>query len=347
MLKLFSKRTLLTLSLLSPLCHAGDAPPDAGHYVTLFAVPGMPQNDDPYTWSTIGGKQLTKGWTKADGRAYLKAEEGEDTYVLETLSMRWTFVVPARCWQETPAAFQSCLKLKQRASLYDIEQDAAKLAREKDQQAKAAAYVLAASANDDALSWLGKLSPQWSMQEHAKRLLSIGDKIERHIASGLRQGGPDVRQFICKAPTAYGALPQQQAVQDYQLQPQPVLHAGAVWNQLLAAAAQGNWMARLEVYYALAERKVSELSYVEQARLVQLMEWLHQREIAGLYSFFTARTIRDGATQNRLERLAAMQGSVIDQRIVGKLLQDEDDPALVAAGKRMRDCAAAAMQAPR
>ena len=42
-----------------------------------------------------------------------------------------------------------------------------------------------------------------------------------------------------------------------------------------------------------------------------------------------------------------MQGSVIDQSVVGTLLQDEDDPALVAAGKRMLDCAAAAMQGPR
>ena len=347
MLKLISKRTLLTLSLLSPLSHAADAPAATGHYLTLYAVPGVLQSDDPYTWSTAGGKQLTKGLTKADGRAYLKAEEGVDTYVLETISMRWTFAVPARCWQEAPAAFQSCLKIKQSTSQYDVRQDAEKLAREKDQQAQAVAYELAVRANDDALAWLGKLPPQWSMQEHAKRLLSIGDKIERHIASGLRQGGPDARQFVCKAPTTYGALPQQQAVLAYQLQPQPVLHAGAAWDQLLAAAAQGNWMARLEVYYALAERKVSELSYVEQARLVQLMQWLQQREIAGLYSFFSASTFGDSATQDRVARLAAMQGSVIDQSVVGTLLQDEDDPALVAAGKRMLDCAAAAMQSPR
>lgn len=346
MLKLLPKKTLLTLSLLSPLSHAADAPVAAGHYLTLYAVPGVPQNDDPYTWSTVGGKQLTKGVTKADGRAYVKGEEGEDTYILKTVSMRWQLKVPAECWQGAPDAFQQCMQLAKTTSRYDEEQDALKLAREKDQQAKAVAYERAVRANDDALAWLGKLPPEWSMQEHARRLLSIGDKIQRHIASGLRQGGPDVRQFVCKAPTAYGALPQQQAVRAYQLQPLPVLHAGAAWDQLLAAAAQGNWMARLEVYYALAERKVSELSYVEQARLVQLMQWLHQREIAGLYSF-SARTIGDGATQDRVARLAAMQGSVIDQSVVGTLLQDEDDPALVAAGKRMLDCAAAAMQSPR
>ena len=347
MLKLIPARALFTLSLLSPLCHAADIPAAAGHYLTLYAAPGVPQDDDPYTWSTAGGKPLTKGVTRADGRAYLKAEEGEATYVLETVSMRWTFTVPARCWQEAPAAFQACLKLKQSASQYDIRQDAEKLAREKDQQAKAIAYELAVRANDDALAWLGKLPPQWSVQEHARRLLSIGDKIERHIASGLRQGGPDARQFVCKAPTAYGALPQQQAVLAYQLQPRPVPHAGAAWDQLLAAAAQGNWMGRLEVYEALAERKVSELSYVEQARLVQLMQWLQQHEIAGLYSLFSVRTLGDGATQDRVARLAAMQGSVADQSVVGTLLQDEDDPALVAAGKRMLDCAAAAMQPPR
>ena len=347
MLKLIPGSTLLTLSLLSPLSHAAEATSAAGHYLTLYAVPGVPQDDDPYSWSTAGGKQLTKGVTKADGRAYLKGEAGEENYVLETVSMRWTFTVAARCWQETPDAFQSCLQLKQSASRYDIEQDAAKLARENDQQAKSAAYALAARANDDALAWLGKLPPQWSVQEHARRLRSISDKIQRHIASGLRQGGPDARRFVCNAPTVYGALPQQQAVQAYQLQPLPVLHAGTAWDELLAAAAQGNWMARLEVYYALAERKVSELSYLEQARLVQLMQWLQQREIAGLYSFFSARSIGDGATQDRVARLAAMQGSISDQSVVGTLLQDEDDPALVAAGKRMLDCAAAAMQTPR
>ncbi|KAB8061199.1 hypothetical protein GCN74_05725 [Janthinobacterium sp. FT14W] len=344
--KMLSKSTALALSLLSPLSHAADAPAAAGHYLILYAAPDVPQDDEPYTWSTAGGRQLAQGVTKADGRAYLKGEEGQDTYILETLSMRWTFLVPARCWQETPAAFQSCLQLKQSASRYDIEQDAAKLAREKDQQARAAAYVLAARANDDALAWLGKLPPQWSMEEHARRLLSIGDKIQRHIASGLRQGDPEVREFACKPPTAYGALPQQQAVLAYQLQPSPKLHAGAVWDQLLAAAAEGNWMARLEVHDALAERKVSELSYVEQARLVQLMEWLHRREIAGLYSFFSARTFGHGATQDRVAGLAAMQGSFLDQRTVGTLLLEEDDPALVAAGRRMLDCAAAAMQSP-
>ena len=347
MLKPPPATVLLSLCLLSPPCHAVEGQTAAGHYLTLYAVPGVPQDDDPYSWSTVGGKQLTKGVTKADGRAYLKAEEGEDTYVLETLSMRWTFAVPARCWQEAPAAFQSCLQLKHSTSQYDIAQDAAKLAREKDQRAKAAAYVLAARANDDALAWLGKLPPQWSMEEHARRLLSVRDKIAQHIASGLRQGGSDARQFVCKAPTAYGALPQQQAVLAYQGQPLPVVHAGAVWDQLLAAAAQGNWMARLEVYYALAERKVSELSYMEQARLVQLMEWLQQRDIAGLYSFFSARSIGEGATQDRVARLAAMQGSVADQSVVGTRLQEEDDPALAAAGKRMLDCAAKAMQAPR
>lgn len=76
MLKLLPVRTLFTLSLLSPLSHAADAPAAAGHYLTLYAVPGVPQDDDPYTWSTVGGKQLTKGVTKADGRAYLKGGRG-------------------------------------------------------------------------------------------------------------------------------------------------------------------------------------------------------------------------------------------------------------------------------
>ena len=71
MLKLIPGSTLLTLSLLSPLGHAADAPAATGHYLTLYAVPGVPQDDDPYTWSTDGGKQLTKGVTKADGRAYV------------------------------------------------------------------------------------------------------------------------------------------------------------------------------------------------------------------------------------------------------------------------------------
>ncbi|MEG1118639.1 MAG: hypothetical protein RSE46_26615, partial [Janthinobacterium sp.] len=66
MLKLIPARALFTLSLLSPLCHAADIPAAAGHYLTLYAAPGVPQDDDPYTSSTAGGKQLTKGVTKAD-----------------------------------------------------------------------------------------------------------------------------------------------------------------------------------------------------------------------------------------------------------------------------------------
>ncbi|MGK5080736.1 hypothetical protein [Janthinobacterium sp. HLX7-2] len=106
-------------------------------------------------------------------------------------------------------------------------------------------------------------------------------------------------------------------------------------------------MARLEVYYALAGRKVGELSYLEQARLVKLMEWLQRREIGGLYSFFAASTVRNSELLERVERLAAMQGSVSDQRVVGTLLQGEGDPALVAAGKKMLACAASAMASAR
>ncbi len=121
-------RTLLAISLLSPLSHAADVPAAAGHYLTLYAAPGVPQDDDPYTWSTAGGKQLTKGVTKADGRAYVKGEEGEDTYMLKTVSMRWQLKVPAACWQGAPDAFQQCMQLTRTTSRHDEEQDARKLA---------------------------------------------------------------------------------------------------------------------------------------------------------------------------------------------------------------------------
>ena len=160
MLKLLPVRTLFTLSLLSPLCHAADAPATAGHYLTLYAVPGVPQDDAPYTWSTAGGKQLTKGVTKADGRAYIKGEEGEENYILKTVSMRWQLKVPARCWQGAPEAFQQCMQLAKTTSSYDEEQDALKLAEQQKEvkmQARIAAYVVAARANDDALAWLGRV----------------------------------------------------------------------------------------------------------------------------------------------------------------------------------------------
>lgn len=353
MLKLLPVRTLFTLSLLSPLSHAADVPATAGHYLTMYAVPGVPQDDDPYTWSTADGKQLTKGVTKTDGRAYLKAEEGEETYVLETVSMRWTFTVPARCWQEAPAAFQSCLKLKQSASQYDIQHDAEKLAREKDQQAKAAAYVLAARANDDALAWLGRLPSSWTLEGYGKRLLGIGDKIARHIADEVKEGGPDARQFVCRAPDYYGSVPDQGAVEAWMGSPADVrkVRAGPAWNALVAAGEKGNWMARLELYYALSSANVSELSLLEQYRIVQLMEWLHKKKVGGLYSYFSAAIpVAPGGNrsaawrrQDQVFLYSAMLGDYDQQFRMGNVLLRETDPALVEAGKAMQACSRAAI----
>ncbi|MEG1053211.1 MAG: hypothetical protein RSF79_14345, partial [Janthinobacterium sp.] len=264
MLKLIPGSTLLTLSLLSPLAHAADAPA-AAHYLTLYAVPGVPQDDDPYTWSTAGGKQLTKGVTKADGRAYVKGEEGEENYILKTVSMRWQLKVPAQCWLGAPDAFQQCMQLAKTTSRYDEEQDALKLAEQQKEvkmQAKIAAYAVAARANDDALAWLGRLPSSWTLEGYGKRLLGIGDKITRQIADEVKQGGPDARQFVCRVPDYYGPVPDQGAVEAWMGSPADVrkMRTGPAWDGLVAAGAKGNWMARLELYYTLSGVNVSELS---------------------------------------------------------------------------------------
>lgn len=359
MLKLLPARTLFTvslLSLLSPLSHAADAPAAAGHYLTLYAVPGVPQDDDPYTWSTAGGKQLTKGVTKADGRAYVKGEQGEENYVLKTLSMRWQLKVPAQCWQSAPEAFLDCVKLAKTTSRYDEEQEALKLAeRQKDEKmrAKIAAYAVAARANDDALAWLGRLPSSWTLEDYGKRLLGIGDKITRHIADEVKEGGADARRFVCRAPAHYGPVPDQAAVEAWMGSPGEVrkVRAGPAWDGLVAAGKNGNWMARLELYYALAGANVSELSLLEQYRIVQLMEWLHKQEVGGLYSFFSANLpLTPGSDyqaawrrQDQVFLYAAMRGDYHQQYRMGNVLQRETDPALVEMGKAMQACARAAM----
>ena len=356
MLKLLPGRTLLTLSLLSPLSHAADTPAAAGHYLTLYAVPGVPQDDDPYTWSTAGGKQLTKGVTKADGRAYVKAEEGEENYILKTVSMRWQLKVPAQCWLGAPDAFQQCMQLAKTTSRYDEEQDALKLAeQQKDakMQTRIAAYAVAARANDDALAWLGRLPSSWTLEGYGKRLLGIGDKVAAQISNALKDGGPEARQFVCRAPGHYGPVPDQAAVDAWIGAPRAVrsVRSGPAWDALVAAGAKGNWMARLELYYTLSGVNVSELTLLEQYRIVQLMEWLHKKQVGGLYSYFSASMpAAPGNSRSATWRLqdqaslyAAMLGSYDDQNSRGSVLQADPDPALAEAGNKMLACAKAAL----
>ena len=348
---LFSKSTLLTLSLLSPLAHAAEQAQSA-FYLTLYSVPGVPRTDDPYTWSTAGGRQLSKGLTNEEGRAFVKPAEGEENYVLETVSMRWNMAVPAKCWQGEPSALQKCAQLMQSASRYDIEQDAAKLLLKKTQaqlQVKAEAYAVAARANQDELAWLGRLPAAWSMDDYGMRLLGLVDRIQGQISKDIKAGGADVRQFVCRAPASYGPLPQQAAVDAWSAtaRQSQLERGGPAWDALVAAAAKGNWMARAELYYALAGRNVSELSYLEQYRIVQLMEWLHKQQIGALYSLLNIgyAAVDYGAGkggQDQVYAYAAMRGSYADQYSVGTRLQTDTDPALAQAGDKMVACAKAA-----
>jgi hypothetical protein len=356
MLKLLPVRTLFTLSLLSPLSHAADVPAAAGHYLTLYAVPGVPQDDDPYTWSTASGKQLTKGVTKADGRAYLKGEEGEENYILKTVSMRWQLKVPAQCWLGAPEAFLDCVKLAKTTSRYDEEQEALKLAEQQKElkmQAKIAAYAVEARANDDALAWLGRLPSSWTLEGYGKRLLGIGDKVSRYIADEFKEDGPDARQFVCRAPAYYGPVPDQAAVEAWMGSPADArkVRTGPAWNALVAAGEKGNWMARLELYYALSGANVSELSLLEQYRIVQLMEWLHKKKVGGLYSYFIgAMPVAPGSNhsvawrrQDQVFLYSAMVGDYDQQFRMGNVLLRETNPALVEIGKAMQACSRAAM----
>lgn len=355
--RLLSTTSLISLSLLCSMAHAAtDAPADASHYLTLYAVPGVPQDDDPYTWSTAGGQQLTKGMTTADGRAYVKRQKGEESYVLKTISMRWQLKVPARCWQGAPAAFQDCVQLSNATSHYDEEQDARTLAQQQKEvqmQERIAAYALAARANDDALAWLGRLPSSWTLESYGARLLSIGDKVTAQIAGALNGGGPDARQFVCRAPLDYGPVPDQAAVAAWLALPgdERKVRAGPAWDALVAAGKKGNWMARLELYYSLAGDSVSDLSLLEQYRIVQLMEWLHEKQVGGLYSYFSA-TMPDAPGSSRsaswrqhdqASLYAAMLGSYDDQGSRGAVLQADPDAAVAEAGRRMLVCAKAAL----
>ncbi|MNN58615.1 hypothetical protein D3C81_1736720 [compost metagenome] len=81
------------------------------------------------------------------------------------------------------------------------------------------------------------------------------------------------------------------------------------------------------------------------------MEWLHKKQVGGLYGYFSAGIpVTPGnlpsATwrkQDQASLYAAMLGSYEDQNSRGSALQTDPDPALAEAGRKMLACAKAAM----
>ena len=144
-------------------------------------------------------------------------------------------------------------------------------------------------------------------------------------------------------------MPDQAAVNAWIGAPRDVrkVRSGPAWDALVAAGAKGNWMARLELYYTLSSVNVSELSLLEQYRIVQLMEWLHKKQIGGLYSYFSigipAAPGNSRSVQDQASLYAAMLGSYDDQNTRGRVLQAESDTALAEAGNKMLACAKAAL----
>ena len=144
-------------------------------------------------------------------------------------------------------------------------------------------------------------------------------------------------------------MPDQAAVNAWIGAPRDVrkVRSGPAWDALVAAGEKGNWMARLELYYTLSSVNVSELSLLEQYRIVQLMEWLHKKQVGGLYSYFSigmpAAPGNSRSVQDQASLYAAMLGSYDDQNSRGSVLQAESDTALAEAGNKMLACAKAAL----
>lgn len=313
----------------------------------------VPTRGEPYEWKTIDGKTLNHGVTDAQGHALVSRVVGVRDYALETPAIRWQLHVDDACWTAAAADITDCTKLTGSTGKALLELDTQERTRD---AALAEAhtraietYRRAASVNQDELSWLGAMPPQWSDEDYRRKLAAANTALQRAIG-GWVVADTDISGFTCQLPEAFGPTPNQPAVLAYLEQDGRLGRHTKQWPGLVAAARQGNWMASFQVYVALGEAGEDDL--VAHYRRLQLMEWLIEKRVGALYFAYISELEGSGyfdgdtpAIVNLVKTYAAMHGSYSAMDQVGSALTNSDDPQARLLGKRMRACARETMPA--
>ncbi|WEF32776.1 hypothetical protein [Pseudoduganella chitinolytica] len=201
-----------------------------------------------------------------------------------------------------------------------------------------------ASRRDD-LAWLGPVQVL-EQDELTRRMDRLLTSVMHDVATVQ-----DPERFVCKQPAEVGPVPLLDAVDAWLDRFPDSRRDHQLTRNLYRAAAEGNWLARVQVYTILAERPARDNSTAY--RTIQLMEWLQQHGIGALHGIvgttLTGRHHFDGEAPTpditASDMYAALHHSYPAQHKVGLALSHNDDPALAAVGRRMIDCAAGALPA--
>ncbi|KVZ42292.1 hypothetical protein WL18_18395 [Burkholderia ubonensis] len=346
--------TALAAACMAGMASAAQAADNAAprHYLSLSlsrdGAGKLPWSDEPYSWITHDGKVLREGVTDANGRAAVARQAGETRYALDTINLRWNYMVDDACWARQGADFGRCVKMvdtvdkvsQRREEEERAEKEEAKTRRD----AALARYRKAAAANDDELAWLGPLPAEWSVDDASHQIGDVFHKIE-HDLDTMSAADVDVTRFVCKSPDQIGPAPDQQAVVDYlDSLRTPGTTTRQQWRALVEAARKGNWLARLQLFLVLGSRPQDDL--VSQYRRGQLMAWLQANHVGAIYTYFLSQLAATGffegpspGPSSPIYLYAAMRGSYSAMKKAGDALAGDDDPKTRASGERMRDCA--------
>lgn len=198
------------------------------------------------------------------------------------------------------------------------------------------------AASKDPHAWLGTLPVRMDPAVLEKRRDRLFERMTKDAQA------VDVRRFVCRSPAEVGALPMMGAVMRYVDALPASQDDKALTEELMQAAAHGNWLARTLLLPLLDKSGNAASSY----RAIQLAEWLYHHRLGRLYADLepTAKWIASydgdgGNDPSGFLAAAAMQQDYAMQASVGRALIEMDDPKVVVAGGRMLACAAEARAA--
>ena len=194
------------------------------------------------------------------------------------------------------------------------------------------------SSGTDPLAWLGPMPDKPSPEMIEKR---SGDL----FLNLRRTTGKDVnpKDFVCKAPSEVGPIPNMDAVDRYLLSWPDSRGNPELLEGLHEAALQGNWLARSQIFSLVIDSRAANLK--TRYRQLQLAEWMYQQRLGPVFTWYIDALAASGyfgpqADLSGMDTFAAFHNSYPAQERAGKSLMRSEDPALVAIGQAMRDCAA-------